>query len=143
MIALYVNDFLIDGNSKTPIDRINEKFKVRYRLKDVGEAYEVLKIETTCNISNRTIFRAQNGTLKKNFNELENQTVVQCAHRSNPRLDTISLSSLDYAFDAPYRDVVQNISYLMAVARLDLAYTIRKSSQHLKNPLQSHWIAAQ
>ena len=66
---------------------------------------------------------------------------VHAPVESSSRSD-ITGTSLDLPVNVPYRHVVGSIMYLFIGTRPDLAFTIRKLSQHLENPLQSHWVAA-
>ena len=142
MIALYVDDLLIAGSNKASVVRIKGEFKDRFKMKDMGEASEVLGIEIKRNRANRTLFLHQESYTNK---VLERFGMTDCRPVSTPvepsRRSEPTADFSEPAMNVPYRHAVGSIMYLMIGTRPDLAFAIRKLSQHLEQPLQVHWIA--
>ena len=142
IIALYVDDLLIAGSNKASIDNIKTEFKNRFKMKDMGEASEVLGLEIQRNRTKRTIFLHQNRYTEKVLERfgMSDSRPVSTPMESSSKIDLNDESS-EPAKDVPYRHAVGSIMYLMIGTRPDLAFAIRKLSQYLEQPLQSHWIA--
>eukprot|EP00171_Calliarthron_tuberculosum_P005917 IDg5917t1 len=59
VIVLYVSDLLIAGDKRFLIDKIKSEFKMRFKMKDLGEAQEFLGLKITRDRPNRTLRLSQ------------------------------------------------------------------------------------
>ena len=142
IIALYVDDLLIVGNSKSEIATLKGELSKRFEMKDLGPASIMLGIEITRDRPNRKLWITQQEyttEVLKRFRMEETRTVSTPMDKSTlAELDTIG----DQASEGtPYRQAIGSLIYLVCCTRPDLAFTVRRLSQYLEKPLQKHWTA--
>ena len=142
IIALYVDDLLISGNSKSEIAIIKKELSSRFEMKNLGPANVMLGIEIRRDRSNRKLFISQTEYTKEihdRFGMSDSKHVTTPMDRSYSEL--VQQES-DPAGDVPYRQVIGSLMYLMIGSRPDLAFAIGKLSQHAESPSNFHWISA-
>lgn len=142
IIALYVDDLLILGNSKAYILKIKEELKRRFEMKDMGAAKLMLGIEITRDRSNRKIHISQkeySQQILERFGMEESNPAYTPMERSKNR--TLDESLGKPALDVPYRQAIGSLIYLVTGTRPDIAYAVSYLSRYLENPLLSHWNA--
>ncbi len=142
IVALYVDDLLILGNSKKDIAALKGELSKRFEMKDLGPAKVMLGIEITRDRTNRKIFISQKEYTKQVLNrfQMANSRAV-----STP-MDKTAFSTLKHDQEAldenvPYRQAIGSLIYLVTGTRPDLAFSVRRLSQHLENPQKQHWSA--
>lgn len=142
IIALYVDDLLIIGNSKVDINRIKEEFKKRFEMKDLGPAEVMLGIEISRDRQNRKLHISQREYIE---NILHRFRMGESKAVSTPMVrETLQLSGDSQDFlseDVPYRQAVGCLIYLVSGSRPDISFAVSKLSQFLEKPLQLHWTA--
>ena len=142
ILALYVDDLLILGDSREEISSIKDEFSKRFEMKDLGPAKVMLGIEISRDRKNRKLFISQQqyiDEILKRFNMNESRTVTTPMEKS-------SLSELDIKDErapenTPYRQAIGSLIYLVSGTRPDLAFCVRRLSQYLENPQKNHWTA--
>jgi len=141
IIALYVDDLLLIGNSKSTIDKLKGEFKKRFEMKDLGPVAVMLGIEIKRDRPNRKLYISQKEyteNVLSRFGMEQSRPVTTPMERPTSRLN----SELDNnPVDAPYRQAIGSLIYLVTGSRPDIAYAVSKLSQHLDKPLHSHWIS--
>ena len=139
LIALYVNDLLLAGSDINVITWMKGELNKRFEMKDLGEAKVCIGLEIQRDRTAKTLSLTQT---KYASNVLERFRMSTCNHSLTPmeqgRTTTISTET-DSETNAPYREAVGCLMYLMVGTRPDLAYEIGKLSQHSANPRESHW----
>ena len=141
IIALYVDDLLIAGNSKSEIDAIKKELSDRFEMKDLGEAKVMLGIEIKRDRRNRQLFVSQSEYTQQ---VLERFGMSNSKHISTPMdrsYEELVNQDSPAAENIPYRQVIGSLMYLMIGSRPDLAFVIGKLSQHSESPNEFHWIA--
>ena len=142
IIALYVDDLLILGNSKNEISSIKNEFSTKFEMKDLGPAKVMLGIEITRDRKNQRLFISQQQYITeilKRFNMSESRTVSTPMEKSSlSELDMIDEKALE---NTPYRQAIGSLIYLVSGTRPDLAFCVRKLSQYLEHPQKNHWTA--
>ena len=117
----------------------------RFEMKDLGEALVFIGLEIR---RNRVSGELWLGQLKYAASVLDRFKMSNC----NPNLTSlerqrtsIGATSMAVAHDsptnAPYRQAIGCLMFLMVGTRPDLAYAISKLSQHCSDPRESHWTA--
>ena len=142
IIALYVDDLLIVGDSKTEIATLKGELSKRFEMKDLGSASTMLGVEITRDRPNRKLWITQQeytAEILKRFRMEETRSV------STP-MDKSTLTELDTSGEqapegTPYRQAIGSLIYLVSCTRPDLAFTVRRLSQYLEKPKQKHWTA--
>ena len=142
IIALYVDDLLILGNSKQEISSIKKEFSAKFEMKDLRPAKVMLGIEITRDRKNRKLFISQQQYVEeilKRFNMSESRTVSTPMEKSSvSELDTNDEKAPE---NTPYRQAIGSLIYLVSGTRPDLAFCVRKLSQYLESPQKNHWTA--
>ena len=142
IIALYVDDLLILGNSKTTIADLKLDLRKRFEMKDMGPVSVMLGIEISRDRTNRKIFISQKEYIAEVLKRFEMQ---ECRSVSTP-MDKSSLIQIDQrnellSSNVPYRQAIGSLIYLVSGTRPDLAFSVRRLSQYLENPCAQHWTA--
>ena len=128
LIALYVDDLLLAGSDIDAITWMKEELHKRFEMKDLGEAKICIGLEIHRDRATKSLSLTQS---KYASNVLERFRIAAC-NRAIPPMEqvrkvTISDSN-DAETNAPYRQAVGCLMYLMIVTRPDLAYAIGKLS---------------
>jgi len=143
IIALYVDDLLIIGNSKTQIAQLKGEFKNRFEMKDLGPATVMLGIQITRDRQNKKLSISQA--------EYTNYILTRFGMEQSKPISTpmdkncmkqLENSADDSPIEAPYREVIGCLIYLVTCTRPDISFAVSKLSQYLQNPKQCHLIAA-
>ena len=141
LMALYVDDLLLAGSDIDTIKWMKGELGKRFEMKDLGEAKVCIALEIRRDRTAKTLSLTQTKT-KYESNVLERFRMSTCNPSLTPmepgRTTTISTEN-DSETNAPYREAVGCLMYLMVGTRPDLAYAIGKLSQHSANPCESHW----
>ncbi len=141
IIALYVDDLLLIGNSKFMIDKLKGEFKNRFEMKDLGAVAVMLGIEVNRNRSTQKVYISQKEYTEHVLNRFgmkQSRPVTTPMERPNSKL---KFEPDDMPADVPYRQAIGSLIYLVTGSRPDIAYAVSKLSQFLDKPLNSHWIA--
>ena len=146
IIALYVDDLLLAGSDIKAIGWMKQELSKRFEMKDLGEAKLCIGLEIQRDRSQRNLRLTQ---AKYAASILERFNLSKCnpcltpmdqsrAHsdQNKPKID-----SDDPPTNAPYREAIGCLMFLMVGTRPDLAYAIGKLSQHCADPRRSHWLA--
>ena len=141
IVALYVDDLLIAGNSLCQINNLKTELRKRFEMKDMGAARVMLGINISRDREKRKLFICQSdyvSTVLERFGMM----------KSNPVRTPMDKSSYDLAFidsdsarNVPFRQAIGSIMYLMIGTRPDIAFAVSKLSQHSENPTVNHWNA--
>ena len=146
IIALYVDDLLLAGSNLNATLWMKGELNKRFEMKDLGEAQVCIGLEIR---RNRVSGELWLGQLKYAASVLDRFNMSS----SNPSLTpmeqhrtSIGITSMAVAHDsptnAPYRQAIGCLMFLMVGTRPDLAYAIGKLSQHCSEPRDSHRTAA-
>jgi hypothetical protein len=138
---------LIIGQNKRVINDIQNLFKARFQMKDLGDAKYLLGWQICRNRQTREIFLHQQTYAEKVLARFEHQDCHPLSIPSDPQcLLTKAMCPTTSADKAametiPFREAVGSFIYLAMGTRPDLAFFIRDVSQYLSNPGKPHWKA--
>ena len=141
IIALYVDDLLIIGNSKVKIDQLKGEFKKRFEMKDIGPVKIMLGIEISRDRPNRRLFISQ----KDYITNILERFRMETSKLNVVPMDTSSLKTSKDVIDreasgVPYRQAIGSLIYLVTGTRPDIAFAVSFFSQYLDKPRYSHWM---
>ncbi|CAA7058112.1 unnamed protein product [Microthlaspi erraticum] len=137
-MLVYVDDFIITGNSPQHTDRFIESLSTRFSLKDLDDISYFLGIE---------VHRTKEGlhlTQYKYISDLLQRTnMTDCKPIATPMcpntpLTLFSGTPLDDLTE--FRMVVGSLQYL-SLTRPDISFSVNKMSQFMHRPTHDHWQA--
>lgn len=132
LILVYVDDILITGDSPTQISEVIRLLNIQFALKHPGLVHYFLGIEVHHTAASYSLSQSQ--YIRDRHNLLD------CNSCSHPMSASLKLSK-DHgtALDNPnpYRSAVGALQYL-TLTRPDIAFSVNKLSQFLKNPTDVH-----
>ncbi len=139
IIALYVDDLLIIGDSRSRITELKEKFKQKSEMKDMGPIGVLLGVEVKRDRAAKTLFLSQKEYLMdvlRRFRMDGSRPVSTPMERRTKGDDGSILPA-----DVPYRQAIGSLIYLISGTRPDIAFAVSKLSQFLDKPCSVHWVA--
>lgn len=139
-IALYVDDLLLVGTSKSKIDFVKGEFKKRFEMKDLGPVKVMLGIQISRDRPNRKLFISKQEYIEQILSRfgMETSRPVKTPMEKLIFSSSSNISDLAAA-DVPYRQAIGSLIYLVTNTRPDIAFTVGQLSKHPENPSQSNW----
>jgi hypothetical protein len=147
-VAVFVDDMLIVCNSIPEAQKLKERLKLQYALKDMGELRYFLGIEVKRCRTTRRLFLSQRkytGDILERFGMMDCKPVFTPMNPGEPlsaQQSPQTAAERDEMESYPYRAVVGSLMYLMVTTRPDLAYAVSMVSRYMDNPGMAHWRAA-
>ena len=138
LILVWVDDLIIGGKNETMLNETKRMMHERFKMKDLGKLSYFLGIE----------FEQGDGYVKMNQRKyidkiLEKYDMNDCKPRSTPSEQKPDEGGNQDPVDPrKYREIIGSLIYLMMATRPDICWAVTKLSQHLSNPLETHWVAA-
>lgn len=139
-MLIYVDDIIIVSSSSTAADKLIQKLKVDFAVKDLGPLEYFLGIE---------VKQEKNGILlsQKRYalDLLKKANMGKCKAISTPMTATEKLfrdqgKSLTGEDQFRYRSIVGGLQYL-TMTRPDLAFAVNRVCQYIQSPTDAHWAA--
>lgn len=135
MVAIYVDDLIITGESDVEIGTFKVEMKTLFRMSDLGTLSYYLGIEAR--LGGRGIKLSQAAYAKKVLEKVGMGTCIPCATPMETRLK-LSKQSASPAVDATdYCSLIGSLRYSMNT-RSDLAFAMGYLSQSMEDPRQEH-----
>lgn len=141
ILAIYVDDLLIAGESKLDIDTVKAALSKRFKMSDLGPCHFYLGMEVIRDRPRRTLRLSQEAYLYKvlqDFDMLESNPVA------TPMETSINLLPADPEYQASpkfrrqYQSAVGSLMYAMLGTRPDIAYAVSVVSRFSSNPTERH-----
>ena len=133
VLILYVDDLLIAGSKRKILDEVKSKFCSKFKMKDMGEAEEFLGINIWRNLQKEILQLSQKSYIER---VLDRFMMSDAKGAANPKKNNIVLSKRirsDPPLQAPYREALGCIMYLMVSTRPHIAYAVGRQSQFSEN----------
>jgi hypothetical protein len=139
-MLIYVDDIIIVSSSNQAIDKLIQKLKVDFAVKDLGTLDYFLGIEVKA---------TKNGVLlsQKRYalDLLRKANIEKCKSISTPMSATEKLFRdqgipLMENEQFKYRSIVGGLQYL-TMTRPDLSFSVNKVCQYIQTPTDAHWAA--
>ena len=136
-IVVWVDDLIVGANDPELLSENKQILKDKFKMKDLGKLSYYLGID----------FEQGDGYVKMNQKRyikkvLSKFGMTDCKPRCTPSEQKLVSVTDDVPVDSrKYREAVRSLIYIMVCTRPDICWIITKLSQHVSNPLQSHWLA--
>jgi hypothetical protein len=141
IIAIYVDDLLITGDSRENIDIIKKSLSSHFHMSDLGPCHFYLGMEVIRDRPRRSLRLSQTAYLRK---VLEDNGMSTCSTVNTPMEPTIQLLPADKNYQAPaslrraYQSAVGSLMYAMLGTRPDIAFAVSVVSRFASNPTEAH-----
>ena len=138
LILVWVDDLIVGGKNENMLNETKKMMHERFKMKDMGKLSYFLGIE----------FEQGDGYVKMNQKKyiekiLEKYDMIDCKPRTTPSEQKPDEGGNQDPVDPrKYREIIGSLIYLMMATRPDICWAVTKLSQHLSNPLETHWVAA-
>jgi len=139
-IAVYVDDLLIAGPSKTQIKEIKDALNKHFEMTDLGPCSYYLGMSITRDRQNRIIWLSQHGYIEK---LLKDFGMWECNPTATP-MDTSKLEPMPEGYQVTeedrlwYASAVGSLMYAMLGTCPDIAFAVSACSRYLANPGEPH-----
>lgn len=140
-ILVYVDDIAAAARNKEELSWFYSKLSSRFNAKDLGEINKILGVRITRDRRNRAIYIDQELYLKDVCDSL-GITTAKYKIRSTPAANIDSLLAAredETPINAEqYSRAIGKLMYAMVFTRPDIAFTLGRLSQFMKNPVERH-----
>lgn len=142
-IAVYVDDMLIFGKSKTDIGSLKRCLQLRFQMTDMGQAHMYLGMQITRDPNTNNIKLDQQKYIQV---VLERFNMTDCNPVSTPmetglklghRSDSASPDEINQ-----YQKLIGCLEYAANATRPDITYSVHRLAQFSSNPDPNHYKAA-
>lgn len=139
VIFVYVDDLIIAGSNHSVVEDMSNKFKNRFRMKDLGKPQRILGLD---------LVEVDDGIMLSGVSTIE-ELLERCQmSQSRPvstpmdpnqmfRPNTESKSSEDHRLN--FASVMGSLLYIANTFRPDISYAVSVLSQFTGNPSDDHW----
>ena len=135
VIAIYVDDLLITGNSEL-FGNIKSQLAKSFAMTDLGPLTHILGM---------TVVRTSSGTYihqqKYITRLLETFNMKDCKALDTPAIVPPNAASPALGRDIPYMEAVGSLNYLATCSRPDLAFAVSQIARHMHAPTEENWTA--
>ena len=138
LIGVYVDDILITGGDDDEIQRMSNKMKSTFDLKDMGEMKEFQGIEIIYNRNGITLSQAK-------YTKLIVRTFGQehCKMTETPMSTVYEDDQRECNEKYPIREAIGCLMYLAKATRPDIAFAVNNVSRFVTKPTRNLWTAIQ
>lgn len=134
ILAIYVEDLLLVGESRLEIQNIKESLQKHFRMVDLGSATYYLGMTITRDRTNRILRLRQLGYLKQ---ALKTHGMLDLIPVTTPMDTSLVAATTDYLctneFRLQYQSAVGSLMYAMLGTRPDISFAISVVSRHASN----------
>ena len=146
-LVFSIDDMLIAGNTMKLVNGLKKKLSMRFEMKDLGEAKQILGMRISRDLSTGLLRLSQEEYVKKVLKRFN-------MDNAKPRLSPLSLDVKLTKEDSPktkedkermatslYASAVGSVMYAMVCTRPDIAHAVGVVSRFMSNPGERHWEA--
>jgi hypothetical protein len=136
IILVYVDDFVIAGDSKKELQGLLEKLKGFWKLSEMGEVSTILGMKVTRDRSTRRIWITQPAYIDRLLERFPSHTNYRnwAAPISRTPIDNDTPAEL-----TPYQEIVGCLQWLAGCTRPDVSYAASLLARYTNNPTEAHW----
>lgn len=144
IVALYVDDGLVCGNSREIIMQIVDHLKTKFKI-TISNPSKFVGMEIKRDKTNSSIHVSQPIYIKKmaakfNLSEANKLLTPMIANQKIYNLGINNQSESPFT-QTPHREAIGSINYTQTISRPDVAYAFRVLSSFQCNPRDCHWHA--
>ena len=136
MILVYVDDFIIAGDSRRELQELIERLKGFWKLSEMGEVSTILGMKVTRNRSERKIWITQPAYVDQLLERFPNHTNYR--NWAAPITKTTGIDDTPAAL-TPYQEIVGCLQWLAGCTRPDISYTASLLARYSSNPTGTQW----
>ena len=141
ILAVYVDDIIIAGKSRTDIIQIKNSLAEKFDIHDLGLLDYYLGIFVKQDIQNRTTTLNQSQYIR---NLLHRFNMEDCKPRSHPMTTNFHIDILEkkqlsqenqeFVQNFPYKELIGSLMYIAVCTRPDIAYAVNTLARFSTNP---------
>lgn len=146
-LLLYVDDMLVTGSDINEIQKVKHDLKLRFEMKDLGEAKRILGIDIIRDRRRKILWMSQQHYIEKLLKKYQmNESRIvstplgqqfQLSASQGPK----SEEEQNLMKQIPYASIIGSVMYVMICTRPDLAHAVSITSRYMSNPGKAHWQA--
>jgi transposase InsO family protein len=136
IILVYVDDFIIAGESRRELQELLERLKGFWKLSEMGEVSTILGMKVTRNRRERKIWITQPAYVDQLLERFPNHTSYR--NWAAPITKTTGIDDTPAAL-TPYQEIVGCLQWLASCTRPDISYTASLLARYSNNPTGTHW----
>ncbi|KAJ7297158.1 hypothetical protein O6H91_Y076800 [Diphasiastrum complanatum] len=148
ILAIYVDDILITGNSDEKIGEIKSALAVDFKITDLGTVYHCLGMEIERDLDLGITRIGQKRYVRELIARFEMEdanpvaTPVERGLVLTKEMCPVTEDEKSKMIDVPFRSLVGSLMYAAVCTRPDVAFSVNRVSQFSSNPGWQHWLAA-
>ena len=142
IIGVYVDDFVIAGESSQQIDRVKMELAKKFDVKDLGELHYFLGVQMIQNHQKGTVWLGQPTFTKSILKKyrMEEAKEVKTPVYVNTKL-LKATEECELVDQRLYQSAVGSLLYLATRSRPDIAFAVSCVARFCSKPTKSHWTA--
>jgi transposase InsO family protein len=140
MVLLHVDDGIIASSDPQETKFLKEQLNTAFKMKDLGNLTYFLGLEIQRNRSNKTIVFHQTAYSKEILNRYGLHNLSPVRVPMDPKT-VLCKGENEEETEAPYRQVLGSLMYLMVATRPDLSFVTTELAQFMAKPKPEHWKA--
>ncbi len=143
ILAVYVDDLLLTGQSQAEIDVTKKELSTRFRMKDLGKLHHFLGMEVIQDLIDGTVWFGQTAytnTLLLKYGMEESKSASTPSDHSSKlvKRDEEENDGIDIT---TYQAAVGGLLYLSTKTRPDIAFAVGNAARFCASPGKDHWTA--
>ena len=142
IIAIYVDDILLAGQTDVRIAEVKDALTNRFDIKDLGQVNSFLGVKIIQNLEKGTIWAGQPSyteSILKHFNMRDAKAAKTPVNSSLKLIKALDDSEcIDQEL---YQSAVGKLLYLSTRSRPDIAFAVSKVARYTSKPTVEHWKA--
>jgi transposase InsO family protein len=136
IILVYVDDFIIAGDSKREINSLLDKLKSFWKLSEMGEVSTILGMKVTRDRKARKIWITQPAYVDRLLERFPEHSKYR--NWAAPIGQTAIVNDEPAAL-TPYQEIVGCLQWLAGCTRPDISYTASMLARYSNSPTEAHW----
>ena len=141
-LAIHVDDLAIVGEP-TFVDDIISSLGKEFKIGADEDLHHFLSMKFTRDVDNREIFLSQTHYIDDVLLRFTNGSVTTVQTPTDGHFKDLMRKTPDEkASPGPYSELIGSLLWVSQCTRPDVAFSVNKLSQFLKDPSASHWAAA-
>ena len=140
MIAIYVDDILLAGQSDRRMAQVKDALTDRFDVKDLGRVDCFLGVKIIQNLEKGTIWAGQSVYTKTILNQFNMRSAKAAKTPVNTALKLTKAENDSECVDQElYQSAVGKLLYLSTRTRPDIAFAVSKVARYTSKPTVEHW----
>src|SRR6266542_6831122 len=146
-LVLYVDDILLIENDIPLLESTKTSLKMRFSMRDLGEAAYILGIKIYRYRSRALIGLSQSTYIDKVLkrfsmqNSKKGSLPLSCGTHLCKTQCPVTQDERDHMSIVPYASTIGSIMYAMICTCRDISYALSMTSRYQADPSESHWSA--